>query len=110
MAVCFLGLLLLQLFDNLHSIFVNSYLHLVDSDKVLICEVFNIAKQTSTYLLGSDLKTPKADKFLDNLMVDENKNVKATFDVNGEEHILNLNAKLTERGITLTTRNKKLQV
>ena len=40
-------------------------------------------------------------------MVDENKNVKATFDVNGEEHILNLNAKLTERSITLITRNKK---
>ena len=43
-------------------------------------------------------------------MVDENKNVKANFNVNGEEHVLNLNAKLTERGITLTTRNKKLHV
>ena len=100
----FLGLLLLPL------LFANNYLHLVDSDKAFICEVLNIAKQTSTYLLESNLKTPKADKFLDNLMVDENKNVKATFDVNGEEYILNLNAKLTGEGITLTTRNKKLLV
>ena len=96
----FLGLLLLPL------LFANNYLHLVDSGKAFICEVLNIAKQTSTYLLGSNLKTPKADKFLDNLMVDENKNVKATFDVNGEEYTLNLNPKLTGRGITLTTRNK----
>ena len=57
-------------------------------------------------MLGSDLKTPKADRFLNNLMVVENKNVKATFDFNGEEHILNLNAKLTGRGVALTTRNK----
>ena len=78
--------------------------------KSLFCEVFNIAKQTSTYLLGFDLTTPKAGKFLDNLMVDKNKNVKANFNVNGEEHKLNLNAKLTETGITLTTRNKKLHV
>ena len=54
-------------------------------------------------MLGSNLKTPKADRFLNNLMVVENKKVKATFDVNGAEHILNLNAKLTGRGITLTT-------
>ena len=63
-----------------------------------------------TYMLESDLKTPKADRFLNNLMVVENKNVKATFDVNGEEHILNLNAKLTGRGVALTTRNKMLHV
>ena len=43
-------------------------------------------------------------------MVDENKNIKATFDVNGEEYILNLNEKLTGRGVTLTTRNKKSYV
>ena len=91
---------MLQLFDNLHSIFADNYLHVVDSDKVLICEVYNIATQTSKLLLGSDLKTPKADKFVENLMIDEHKNVKAAFDVNGEEHVLNLNAKLTGRGIT----------
>ena len=59
---------------------------------------------------GSDLKTLEAERFLNNLMVVENKNVKATFDVSGEEHLLNLNAKLTARGITLTTRNKIIHV
>ena len=43
-------------------------------------------------------------------MVDENKNVKATFAISGEEQKLNLNAKLTGTGIALTTRNKKLHV
>ena len=103
-----LGLLLLQLFDDLHAIFANNYLHLVDSDKVLICKVFNIAKQTSTYLHGSNLKISKANKFFDKLMDDENKNVQVTVDVNGEEHTLSI--KLTGRGITLATRNKKLRV
>ena len=75
---------MLQLFDDLHSIFANNYLHVVDSDKVLICEVYNIATQTSKLLLGPDLKTPRADKFIENLMIDEHKNVKAAFDANGE--------------------------
>ena len=103
-----LGLLLVQLFDDLHAIFANNYLHLVDSDKVLICKVFNIAKQISTYLHGSNLKISKANKFFDKLMDDENKNVQVTVDVNGEEHTLSI--KLTGRGITLATRNKKLRV
>ena len=41
-------------------------------------------------------------------MDDENKNVQVTVDVNGEEHTLSI--KLTGRGITLATRNKKLRV
>lgn len=33
-------------------------------------------------------------------MVDQNNNVQAVFEVNGEQHVITLNAKLTGRGIT----------
>ena len=71
----------------------------MDIDHVLICQVFTIAHQTAKLLLSSDLKTPKSDDFLENLMVDQNNNVQAVFEVNGE-HVIILNAKLTGRGIT----------
>ena len=72
----------------------------MDIDHVLICQVFTIAHQTAKLLLSSDLKTPKSDDFLENLMVDQNNNVQAVFEVNGEQHVITLNAKLTGRGIT----------
>lgn len=91
------GLCMLQLFADIHQVFANEYLHNVDSDKVLVCETYEVAHNTADKLLNPDLLTPKADAFCASLHVDEYKNIHADFDVNGALHSLALNAKLTNR-------------
>ena len=89
---------MLELFDDLHHIFIHRYLHCVDSNKVLICEVYAIAQKAPDYLLSSDLQTPKASEFNNNLLLDDCNNVLAVFNVNNKEHQLHLNYRVTRRG------------
>ena len=89
---------MLQLFDDLHNVFAHNYLHRVDSDKVLICEVYAIAQKAADYLLSPDLPTPKASEFNNNLLLDDHNNVLAVFNVNNKEHQLCLNYRVTRRG------------
>ena len=91
-----IGLFMLQLFDDLHNVFAHNYLHRVDSDKVLICEVFAIARKAGDYLLSPDLPTPKACEFNNNLLFDDHSN--AVFNVNNKKHQLRLNYRVTGRG------------
>ena len=72
------GLFTLELFADLHSVFSNQYLHCVDSDKILSCEVFDVAHRTANKLVDPSLKTPKADNIFKNLNVDNNNNICVT--------------------------------
>ena len=92
---------MLQLFADLHPVFANKFLHHVDSDHVLICEVFDVAKNTALALQDPNLATPKSDALLNGLSLDTFKNVIVTFDVDGEKHTLNLNFRMTGRGKVL---------
>ena len=95
------GLFVLQLFADLHPIFADQYLHCVDTDKVLSCEVYNIAGKTANTLISADITTPKADTIFNNLGEDINNNVTVRLiDVQGDEHTHILNQKLT-RQVTL---------
>ena len=87
----------LQLFADLNDVFANKYLHTVDSDSILISEVYHIAATTCTKLEA--LKTKKADYFIANLEVDEYGNVSANFDLNGEVHTIRLNERIVRRGL-----------
>ena len=49
---------MLQMFDKLHQVFVDNNLHHVNSNKVLICEVYAIAQNVADCLLRSDSSTP----------------------------------------------------
>ena len=69
------GLFVLQLFADLHPIFADQYLHCVDTDKVLSCEVYNIAGKTANTLISADITTPKADTIFNNLGEDINNDV-----------------------------------
>ena len=71
---------------------------MVDSDTTLICKVFNIANRTANQLEVMD--TPKSNKLLERMSVDQFGNVSATFDL-GEsgEHVILLNEKLGRRGL-----------
>ena len=101
------GLYTLELFADLHPIFANQYLHAVDSDKVLGCEVHDIAHKTANKLVDPSLSTPKADIIFNSLSVDNNNNVCVTLlaggvttDDDGEadvpqQHTHILNEKLT---------------
>ena len=64
------GLFTLELFADLHPLFSNHYLHSVDSDKVLSCEVYAVARSTANKLVQPPLTTPKADKIFNNLHID----------------------------------------
>ena len=93
------GLFTLELFAYLHPVFANQYLHVVNSDKILSCEVFNIAHQTAQKLLSPTMSMPKADSIYNNLSVDKNDNVYVTLvsldDDDAVPHSLLLNEKLT---------------
>ena len=43
----------MELFADLHPVFANQYLHTIDSDKVLICEVSRVAGLTVSKLIGN---------------------------------------------------------
>ena len=66
------GLFTLELFSDQHSIFANQYLHCVDSDRVLSCEVYAVAHRTAEKLIHT---TPKTDKIFNSLHLDQNNNV-----------------------------------
>lgn len=86
------GLFALELFSNLHSIFTNQYLHCVDNDRVLSCEVYAVAHCTAEKLIQSTLPTPNPDKIFNSLHLDQNNNVLVTLeDSLGPQttHILN---------------------
>ena len=86
----------MQLFADLEGTFADEYLHHVDSDSVLISEVFNTAMNTCTKL--TDIKTPKADHLLDNLE-EKNGNISANFNLNESIHTIRLNERVTRRGL-----------
>ena len=89
---------MLQLFNDLHRVFVHNYLHCADSDKMLIWEVYAIARKAADYLLSPDLPTSKSSEFNNNLLLDDHNNVLAVFNVNNKEHQLCLNYRVTRRG------------
>ena len=93
------GLFTLELFADLYPVFANQYLHVVDSDKILGCEVYNVAHKTAEKLMSSTLETPKADNIYMNPSLDENNNVYVTLVTPGgddeNKHSYVLNEKLT---------------
>ena len=93
---------MLQLFADLHGISANQYLPHVDTDNILICEVHHIAKKTTGRLGSADLKTKRADDFLNSLATDEFQNITAEFwTKSGGNHNITLNAKITGCGNSL---------
>ena len=95
----FSGLYLLQLFADLNDVFKNKFLHKVDSDTVLVSQVFHTAKNTASRL--GVAATPKADLILDNLSVDEHGNVAVDFKLQENIHTIRLNERIQRRGKTL---------
>ena len=93
--------LLLQLFADLYPVFVNRYLHWVDSDEVLICEVHRDACETANVPLDKNISTPLADALYDSLKEDQHCNIIADFDIKGTKHTITLNTKVTEAMISL---------
>ena len=49
-----LGIYLVQLFADLHKVYANQYLHLIDCDKLLICESYAVAQNTADLLADID--------------------------------------------------------
>lgn len=49
------GPFILELFADLHPIFSNQYLHCVESDEILSCEVYYVAQTTASKLIKDDL-------------------------------------------------------
>ena len=45
------GLFCLELFADFHPVFSNQYLHCVDSDRILSCEVYDVAQVTAKKLI-----------------------------------------------------------
>ena len=102
------GVYLLQLFNDIHDLFTNKYLHKVDSESnVLSCEGYNIAIKTTKQL--SVAKTPLADHLLQSLHEDRNRNLKAVFKLKNSEHVLTLNERLTNRNKSLENLKEDLQ-
>ena len=87
---------LLQLFADIYKVYADYYLHRVDGYNILSCEVFCLVQETVS--LVSDITTPKANDFLENLTIDANRNMHTEYDINGEKHKLLLNYKFTTRG------------
>ena len=83
------GVYLLQLFSDLHPVFPNRYLHQIDSDNVLICEVHCVAYGTASLLLHESLFTPLADALYNSLAEDQHGNITAEFDIKGSPALRN---------------------
>ena len=92
---------LLQLFADLHGIFANQYLHHVDNDNILICQVHHVTKKTTDRLGSDDLKTKRDDDFLNSLATDEFLNITAEFWTKDGNHNITLNPTITGRGNSL---------
>ena len=89
------GIYLLQLFAHLHCVFTDSYLHHVDSDDILVCEVYEVAQQTAKKLTDPELSTQLAASLFNSLSTGLNDNIKAEFIVNTTNHNITLNTKVT---------------
>lgn len=71
-----------------------AFIHRVDGDnQIIACEAYNIAMKTASDL--QTVPTPLADSFIESLDEDSNQNVIATFELNGVNHSLTLNERLT---------------
>ena len=71
----------------------------MDSNKILACETFVVAKKTAMNLLDNqNLQTPKADALEESLSVDSDQNIFVEFEVKRHKHKIMLNAKLSSRG------------
>ena len=66
----------------------------MDSDEILICEVYKVAKNMSE-LFSEHLATPKADKVLDTMVCDGNGNIQVVLFANSEPHTVTTNCKTT---------------
>ena len=66
---------MMKLFANLHTMFANLYLHTVDSDKALVCEVHWVAGETVFKLTGMEIPTAKADAAIKGLSTGEYNNI-----------------------------------
>ena len=89
----------MPLFADLYPVFASKYLHCVDSNKILACETFVVAKKTAMNLLDNqNLQTPKADALEESLSVDSDQNKFVEFEVKRHKHKIMLNAKLSSRG------------
>ena len=95
------GVYLLQLFTDLHLVFTKNCLHRVDSNKILICEVHNVAQHTAETLRDPSIQTTLADSLYNSLFTDENQNVYALFNFKGSLHSITLNVKVGTRGNSL---------
>ena len=101
------GLFTLGLFSDLHSIFANQYLHCVDSDRVLSCEVYAVAHRTAEKLIHP---TPKTDKIFNSLHLDQNNNVLVTLeDPLGSQTTHTINEKLARHYNLQTIKNNLLK-
>ena len=100
------GVFLLQLFADLHQVFANRYLHRVDSDEVLICEVHQVACEIAV-LLDENLSTPLADPLYDSFKGDQQGNIITDSDIKGTKQDVTLNTKVT-RNHNLTCVKDKL--
>ena len=100
----------------LHHI-ANQYLYCKDSDKILSCEVCNVARGIASKLVQNNLSIPKADKIHNNLFFDENKIIMVTLeDSLGGSHTQLLKEKLSRNNTLssikdglLTTKKKILK-
>ena len=92
---------MLQLFTDLHLVFTKNYLHCVDSDKILICEVHNATHHTAETLRDPSIQTLLADSLYNSLFTDKNQNVHALLNLKGSLHSITLNAKVGTRGNSL---------
>lgn len=60
--------------DDIRHLFADKFLHCVDSDSILVCEVFDVAEKTAASLESPDLKTPKATSIIEELSEDPQTN------------------------------------
>ena len=86
------GIYLLQLLADLHPGFANSYVHHVDSDDILVCEVYEVAQQTADKVTHPELSTPLTDSLFNSLSTD----FKVEFIVNNTNHSITLNRRVTK--------------
>ena len=92
------GIFTLQLMCDLHPLFADQYLHCVDSDKILACEIFQVAEKTALMLESPELKTPKATEIYNGLGEDDNNNVTASIkNADGSTHTFTLMTKITRQ-------------
>ena len=79
----------LKIMCDIYKDFHHGYVRMVDKSSLLVSTVFKIAQETADNI--ESIKTPKADAFLNGLEIDNNGNLTAKIDLNGDIHTFNLN-------------------